>query len=146
VDALVQLPGADNVILTGSSDGMIRALQIYPNKLLGLIADHGEFPIERLKICREGRWLGSASHDEILKLTDVKDCLEDSDDEDKKEEEAGDEKADSDSDEEEQVSSEEEVKVEKKKRKKKRDKDPLGIKKQKGSKEDSGNANFFADL
>ena len=68
---------------------MIRALQLYPTKLLGVIADHGEFPIERLKLDRSQRWLGSASHDEVLKLTDVKDALEESDDEAGKGKEAG---------------------------------------------------------
>lgn len=43
--------------------------------------DHGEFPIERLETDRNGAWLGSASHDDVLKLTDVRDALVDSDEE-----------------------------------------------------------------
>lgn len=68
-----------DVILTGSSDGLIRTVQIFPTKFLGVIADHGEFPIERLKLDRHNKWLGSASHDEVMKLTDVGDALEESD-------------------------------------------------------------------
>jgi len=79
IDALCAL--TPDVILSGSSDGLIRAVQIFPTKFLGVLADHGEFPIERLKLDRQGKWLGSASHDEVLKLTDVGDALEDSDEE-----------------------------------------------------------------
>ncbi|KIM41626.1 hypothetical protein M413DRAFT_71725 [Hebeloma cylindrosporum] len=56
VDALCALPsGLPNVdtastILTGSSDGYVRAVQILPTKLLGVVADHGEWPIERISI------------------------------------------------------------------------------------------------
>ncbi|KAG9016055.1 WD repeat-containing protein jip5 [Tulasnella sp. 427] len=80
VDALV--PITDDVIATGSSDGLIRLVQIMPNKLLGAVADHGDFPVERLGLSRDGKWLASASHDEWLKLTDVGDALEESDGED----------------------------------------------------------------
>ncbi|KAB5588568.1 hypothetical protein CTheo_7993 [Ceratobasidium theobromae] len=79
VDALATL--SEDVIVAGSSDGLVRVVQVLPNKLLGVIADHGTFPIERLRVDRNGAWLGSASHDDILKLTDIKDALIDSDDE-----------------------------------------------------------------
>ncbi|KAF8513590.1 WD40 repeat-like protein [Hysterangium stoloniferum] len=79
IDALCAL--TQDVILTGSSDGLVRAVQIFPTKFLGIIADHGDFPIERMKLDRQSKWLGSASHDEVLKLTDVGDALEESDDE-----------------------------------------------------------------
>ncbi|CAE6473217.1 unnamed protein product [Rhizoctonia solani] len=80
VDALAKL--SEDVIVTGSSDGLVRVVQVLPNKMLGVIADHGTFPIERLRIDRNGAWLGSASHDNVLKLTDVRDALVDSDEED----------------------------------------------------------------
>lgn len=142
---------------------MIRALQVFPNKLLGVIGDHGEFPIERMKTCREGRWLGSASHDEILKLIDIKDSLEESDKDsddgedgkqkvtggtadkqmgDEEGDEADDEdvimKDDSDSEDEEEI-------LDTKKRKKKRERDPLGIQKKK-AKDDNHDPSFFADM
>ncbi|CCO30996.1 hypothetical protein BN14_05030 [Rhizoctonia solani AG-1 IB] len=50
------------------------------------IIDHGTFPIERLRTDRNGAWLGSASHDNILKMTDVRDALVDSDEEDSEKE------------------------------------------------------------
>lgn len=75
---------------------MIRAVQIFPTKFLGVLADHGEFPIERIKLDRNSKWLGSASHDEMLKLTDVEDALEESEDEgaDGKDSDAGSEAGD----------------------------------------------------
>ncbi|KAG6380150.1 WD40-repeat-containing domain protein [Boletus reticuloceps] len=81
VDALCALPSsypsAHSTILTGSSDGLLRAVQLFPTKLLGVVADHGSFPIERIVIDQngEGRWIGSAGHEDTLKMTDLKDVL-----------------------------------------------------------------------
>jgi len=94
IDALLSI--TPDVIATGSSDGMIRFMQLHPTKFLGVIADHGEFPVERLRLDRRGKWMGSASHDEVVKLTDVEGALEDSDDDDGEKEEESD---DSDQDE-----------------------------------------------
>ncbi|EJU01342.1 WD40 repeat-like protein [Dacryopinax primogenitus] len=79
VDAL--LPITDDVIATGSSDGMVRFVQVHPNKLLGVVVDHGEFPVERLGLDRAGKWLGSVGHEEGVRLTDVQGALEESDEE-----------------------------------------------------------------
>ena len=89
-----------DVIATGSSDGLIRLVQIHPNKLLGVVADHGDFPVERIKVDRHGRWMGSVSHDSVLKMSDLEGALEDSDsdedegDRDDSESEEGTEKQD----------------------------------------------------
>jgi hypothetical protein len=83
IDALCALPSsypsAHSTILTGSSDGLLRAVQLYPTKLLGSIADHGEFPIEKVRVDMggEGRWVGSVGHEELIKLTDLKEVFED---------------------------------------------------------------------
>lgn len=56
IDALCALPSsipdvdASNTILTGSSDGFVRAVKVLPTKLLGVVADHGEWPVERIAI------------------------------------------------------------------------------------------------
>ena len=68
-----------DVIATGSSDGLLRLVQIHPNKLLGVVADHGDFPVERIKMDRHGKWMGSVSHDSVLKMTDLEGALEESD-------------------------------------------------------------------
>lgn len=46
------LPGIDtaSTVLTGSSDGFVRAVQILPTKLLGVVADHSDWPVERIAI------------------------------------------------------------------------------------------------
>jgi len=88
IDALCALPSSypssHSTILTGSSDGLLRAVQLLPTKLIGVIADHGSFPIERIAIDRggEGRWVGSAGHEDVLKLTDLKEVFEDEDKDD----------------------------------------------------------------
>ncbi|KAF8065176.1 WD repeat-containing protein JIP5 [Lyophyllum atratum] len=56
IDALCNLPsdllGVDtsSTILTGSSDGMVRAVKILPTKLLGVVVDHGDWPVERIAV------------------------------------------------------------------------------------------------
>ncbi|KAF8153232.1 WD40-repeat-containing domain protein [Crassisporium funariophilum] len=66
VDALCSLPSdlpnvdSTSTILTGSSDGYVRAVQILPTKLIGVVADHGEWPIERISI---GGGVGQLSMD-----------------------------------------------------------------------------------
>ena len=59
----------------------MRVIELLPTRLVGAIADHGDFPIERIAIDRagEGRWVGSVGHDEALRLTDLRDVLEDED-------------------------------------------------------------------
>ncbi|CCM06569.1 uncharacterized protein FIBRA_08846 [Fibroporia radiculosa] len=92
IDTLCSLPSvyasSQSTFLTGSSDGILRAVQLFPTKLLGVVADHGEFPIERIAVDRdgEGRWVGSAGHEEILKLTDLKEVFEDEGDKDSEKE------------------------------------------------------------
>jgi hypothetical protein len=153
--------------LTGSSDGLVRAVQLLPTKLLGVVADHGQFPVERIVIDRrgEGRWVGSASHDEVLKLTDLKDVFEDEEEEDAAEESEKEAGSAEDNEEENQdkVESEAEAKEsegevddkdeseeeqpEPKKRKRKQDKDPMARKKgKKGRNELVTDPSFFSDL
>lgn len=57
-------------------------VQLLPTKLLGTVTDHGDYPVERIIIDRagEGRWVGSVGHEDVLKLTDLKDIFEDEDD------------------------------------------------------------------
>ena len=104
VDALCALPStypsSQNTILTGSSDGLLRVIELLPTRLVGVIADHGDFPIERIAIDRagEGRWVGSVGHDEALRLTDLREVLEDEDESGAKTEDE-DEEGDASSDE-----------------------------------------------
>ncbi|UZJ54310.1 hypothetical protein CBS101457_003630 [Exobasidium rhododendri] len=69
-----------DTILTGSSDGLVRVVQILPHKLLGIVADHGGLPVERLAI--KGNWLASIGHGADIKLTDLSSLLEEEEDDD----------------------------------------------------------------
>jgi len=168
IDTLCALPSSypssHSTILTGSSDGLIRVVQLLPTKLLGIVTDHGDYPVERVVIDRagEGQWVGSVGHEGVLKLTDLKDIFEDEDEdgaegetsddvEDKndhpdvtvpgpvKEEEKKTEDSDSDEPEPEEPKS--------KKRKKKQDKDPLAKKREKkGRNQIVAEPSFFSGL
>lgn len=83
VDTLVTLDS--ETVLTGSSDGLVRVVQILPSKLLGVIASHDGLPVERMK--RKGCVLASIGHSNAVKLTDLTPLLEGSDAEDEEEEE-----------------------------------------------------------
>mmetsp|Transcript_29211 Transcript_29211/g.113359 ORF Transcript_29211/g.113359 Transcript_29211/m.113359 type:complete len:379 (-) Transcript_29211:304-1440(-) len=78
VDAIVKVD--EDTIFTGSSDGMIRVIQLQPNKFLGLAGKHGDLPIERLSLSCDQRVLASCSHDEVIKFYDVADFYHESDD------------------------------------------------------------------
>jgi len=71
------LAGLDpDTVLTGSSDGLIRIVQVHPNKLLGVVGEHGEFPVECIALARERGVLASCSHDETIKLWDCSQLLD----------------------------------------------------------------------
>ncbi|GLD97506.1 hypothetical protein PINS_up006196 [Pythium insidiosum] len=61
----------EDTVLTGSSDGIVRVVQVHPNKLLGLIGDHEDFPIEILKLSHDQRLIGSVSHTNKVHFWDV---------------------------------------------------------------------------
>ncbi|KIK68353.1 hypothetical protein GYMLUDRAFT_35751 [Collybiopsis luxurians FD-317 M1] len=56
VDALCALPASlpnvdhTSTLLSGSSDGFVRAVGVFPTKLHGVVVDHGEWPVERIAI------------------------------------------------------------------------------------------------
>jgi WD repeat-containing protein 55 len=75
VDALctlpVALPNVDttSTILTGSSDGYVRAVRILPTKMLGVVADHGDWPVERISIgCGMGQLSIEPEEDKSAKI------------------------------------------------------------------------------
>lgn len=50
VDAIVKFD--EDTVITGSSDGVVRILNVLPNKLLGVVGEHVDMPIEKLAL----RW------------------------------------------------------------------------------------------
>lgn len=75
VDAMLKID--EDVIVTGSSDGLIRVVQIQPNKLLGVLGEHDdEFPIEQLALSRDQRFIASCSHDQTVRFWSATDLFE----------------------------------------------------------------------
>jgi len=66
VDALIKI--SEDGILTGSSDGKVRVVSIYSkelgNAVLGICADHGEYPIEQLTLSPCQEFFASVSHEQ----------------------------------------------------------------------------------
>ncbi|GAM26735.1 hypothetical protein SAMD00019534_099100, partial [Acytostelium subglobosum LB1] len=94
VDSLVKV--SENTFLSGSSDGIIRYVGTKPRKLLGVIGEHSNFPVERIAITRDNKYLGSISHDLSLKFWNVVNLYEDVDDSDAEEQAEEEEMEDSD--------------------------------------------------
>jgi WD40 repeat protein len=70
VDALLKID--EDTLLTGSSDGLIRVVQIHPDKLLGVIGDHEGFPIEKLAYNSDQNFIGSVTHDNLVRIWDAR--------------------------------------------------------------------------
>ena len=51
VDALVAFD--EDTVLTGSQDGLIRIISILPNSMLGVVGEHGDFPVEALALSHD---------------------------------------------------------------------------------------------
>ncbi|KAL3826357.1 hypothetical protein ACHAXA_003681 [Cyclostephanos tholiformis] len=79
IDALLKVD--EDTVLTGSSDGLVRAVQILPNMLLGVLGSHDGFPVEDMKWSNGRKMVGSISHDEYIRLWDAS-LLNDDDEED----------------------------------------------------------------
>lgn len=96
VEALLKVD--ENTILTGSSDGLIRVVQIHPDRLLGVLNDgdthagSNSYPIEKLAYNSNREVVGSVSHDNFVRLWDaliLKDDVLDEDDDDEEVENDG---------------------------------------------------------
>ncbi|PIK50403.1 putative WD repeat-containing protein 55 isoform X2 [Apostichopus japonicus] len=61
----------DDLICTGSGDGMIRAVNVYPHRFMGIIGDHGNLPVNNLTVNGEATILASCGHDQRIKFWDV---------------------------------------------------------------------------
>ncbi|XP_043723400.1 WD repeat-containing protein 55-like [Telopea speciosissima] len=74
VDALLKLD--EDRVITGSENGLISLVGILPNQVIQPVAEHSEYPVERLAFSSDRKLLGSISHDQMLKLWDLDELLE----------------------------------------------------------------------
>lgn len=78
IDALLKLD--EDRVITGCENGLISLVGILPNKIIQPIGEHSEYPVERLAFSHDRKYLGSASHDHLLKLWDLNELVQDSED------------------------------------------------------------------
>lgn len=69
IDCMV--PVTENVLCTGSIDGVIRAVNILPNRVIGSVGQHLGEPIEQLAKSHTGQLLASCGHDQKVKFWDI---------------------------------------------------------------------------
>lgn len=74
VDALLKLD--EDRIISGSENGLISLVGILPNRVIQPIAEHSEYPVERLAFSHDRKYLGSTSHDNMIKLWDLDELLQ----------------------------------------------------------------------
>ncbi|KFO19344.1 WD repeat-containing protein 55 [Fukomys damarensis] len=69
IDCMV--PVTESLLCTGSTDGIIRAVNILPNRVMGSIGQHPGEPVEELALSHGGHFLASSGHDQHLKFWDM---------------------------------------------------------------------------
>ncbi|KAJ8404553.1 hypothetical protein AAFF_G00338200 [Aldrovandia affinis] len=69
VDCIV--PITDSILCAASMDGVIRAINLLPNRVLGSVGQHVGEPIEQIAHSRDARFLASCAHDQLVKFWDV---------------------------------------------------------------------------
>ena len=72
---------------------VVRILQVQPDQLLGVLGDHGGFPVEKLKFGADKKVIGSLSHDAFVRLWDASIFFDDDDDDEDEEMEGMDSQA-----------------------------------------------------
>jgi WD40 repeat protein len=78
VDCMLKID--ESTVLTGSSDGLIRAVSIQPNKMIGVLGDHEDFPVEGMRASPDGMLLASFAHDNLIRWNDISMFVGDEDD------------------------------------------------------------------
>lgn len=87
VETLVKID--EDTLLTGSSDGLIRVVTIHPDKFLGVLGDNHEgFPIEKLQFNANRNFVGSVTHDNIIRLFDAQILRDEEGDDDNEDDDA----------------------------------------------------------
>ncbi|XP_074641045.1 WD repeat-containing protein 55-like [Tubulanus polymorphus] len=71
IDCMIAI--SDDIVCTGSMDGVIRAVHILPNRFLGVVGEHNDFPVENLSLSHDEKLLASCAHDGKIKFWNVED-------------------------------------------------------------------------
>lgn len=61
----------ESTIMTGSTDGLIRVVEILPNKVLGIVGDHDNFPVECIRASGDRKYLASIAHDDVVRFWNI---------------------------------------------------------------------------
>ncbi|KPP69765.1 WD repeat-containing protein 55-like [Scleropages formosus] len=65
------VPVTDSILCAASMDGVIRAINLLPNRVLGSVGQHVGEPIEQIACSRDGHFLASCAHDQLVKFWDI---------------------------------------------------------------------------
>ncbi|KAJ2713439.1 WD repeat-containing protein jip5 [Coemansia spiralis] len=69
IDTICKL--TEDLCVTGSSDGLLRIVQFFPHKLVGIAGDHQALPVEKVVLSHDQQWLASCSHDHMVHFWDI---------------------------------------------------------------------------
>ncbi|KAJ2812782.1 WD domain repeat-containing protein 55 [Coemansia furcata] len=69
IDSICKL--TEDMCVTGSSDGLLRIVQLFPHKLVGVAGDHKSLPVEKVVLSYDQQWLASCSHDHTVHFWDI---------------------------------------------------------------------------
>ena len=70
VQTLVKID--EDTMLSGSSDDLIRVMNVHPNKIVGVLGEHeGDFPVKCVAMSRQRDFVASISHDATIKFWDL---------------------------------------------------------------------------
>ncbi|KAJ2009493.1 WD domain repeat-containing protein 55 [Coemansia thaxteri] len=69
IDSICKL--TEELCVTGSSDGLLRIVQLFPHKLVGVAGDHKSLPVEKVVLSHDQQWLASCSHDHTVHFWDI---------------------------------------------------------------------------
>ena len=78
VDTILKVD--ETTILTGSMDGYIRVVQLYPHKFLGVMGSQNGFPVEALAFSFDRRLIASLGHENLIYMWDASILADDEND------------------------------------------------------------------
>lgn len=90
IDCMIAIDS--DTIITGSADGVIRIVNVIPNRMIGIVGEHDDdMPVQRLAINHDKSFLGSCSDDNTIKFWNIKFLFEDDGEGEEEQEEEGEE-------------------------------------------------------